>query len=127
MLLTFACQGVFIIGIWMLGKNIGVGAHFKYYLIFFPISWVIGSLPISIGGAGITELWLRNIFVGVCGVPGPLAQALAACQRLLWIFGSLPGAVIHLVGAHLPEESKCGQVGLPQSKDFFVDYKEPMN
>ena len=70
MLLTFACQGVFIIGVWLVGKNIGVEAHFKYYFIFFPLSWVIGSLPISVGGAGVTEWWLKDIFVRVCGVAG---------------------------------------------------------
>ncbi|MDD5459226.1 MAG: lysylphosphatidylglycerol synthase transmembrane domain-containing protein [Phycisphaerae bacterium] len=114
LLLTFACQSIFIIGLWLVGRKIGAGVSFKYYLIFFPISWLIGALPVSIGGLGIMEWWLKTAFSQICGVPSTSASALAISQRLLWILASLPGAVIHLFGAHLP-------------KDFFIDYKEPVN
>lgn len=116
--LTFACQGVFIIGIWLVGRDIGIDAQFKYYFIFFPISWVIGMLPISVGGAGITELWLKEMFIRVCQASVRDAQALAASQRILWLVGSLPGAVIHLIGAHLPGKT---------TKDFFIDSKTSIN
>jgi uncharacterized protein (TIRG00374 family) len=108
LLLTFACQGICIIGMWLIGKDMGVTAHIKYYFIFFPISWLLGTLPISVGGVGVMELWLKMMFVRVCAVPENPAFALASSQRILWIVGSLPGVVIHLIGAHLP-------------KDFFVD------
>ena len=114
LILTFACQGVFILGMWLVGREIGVDTPFKYYLIFFPISWLIGALPVSIGGLGIMEWWLKIAFSQVSAVAGENALALALCQRILWILASLPGAVIHLSGAHLP-------------KDFFIDYKEPVN
>jgi hypothetical protein len=39
------------------------------------------------------------------------ALALALCQRFIWVLASLPGAVVHLTGAHLP-------------RDFFIDYKQ---
>jgi len=113
LLLTFCCQALFIVGLWLLGREIGVAAHIKYYFIFFPISWLLGVLPISVGGAGIMELWLKAMFIGVCAVSSEHALVLALCQRLIWLFGSLPGAAIHLVGAHLP-------------KDFFVDYDKPV-
>ncbi len=124
--LTFTCQGVFIIGIWLIGRDIGIGAHFKYYFIFFPISWVIGMLPISVGGAGITELWLKEMFIRVCQTAVGDAQALAGSQRVLWLVGSLPGVVIHLVGAHLPGETK-DKSPLTASEEFSVDYKSPVN
>lgn len=114
LLLTFACQGICIIGMWLIGKDMNVTAHIKYYFIFFPISWLLGTLPISVGGAGVMELWLKMMFVHVCAVPEDPAFALAFSQRILWIVGSLPGVVIHLVGAHLP-------------KDFSVDYEKPIN
>jgi hypothetical protein len=124
--LTFACQGLFIIGIWLIGRDIGVDAHFKYYFIFFPISWVIGMLPISVGGAGITELWLKEMFIRVCQTAVGDAQALAGSQRILWLGGSLPGVVIHLLGAHLPGEPKY-KSPLGASEEFSVDYKSPVN
>lgn len=109
LLLTFCLQSMCIVAMWLIGREIGMTVHPKYYFIFFPISWLLGALPISVGGAGVMELWLKDIFIRVCAVSGKHALILAFCQRLLWLFGSLPGAVIHLIGAHLP-------------KDFFVDY-----
>jgi uncharacterized protein (TIRG00374 family) len=114
LLLTFACQGICIIGMWLIGKDMGVTAGIKYYFIFFPISWLLGTLPISVGGVGVMELWLKMMFVRVCAVPENLAFALASSQRILWIVGSLPGVVIHLIGAHLP-------------KDFFVDHNKSID
>ena len=103
-----------IVGMWLIGRGIGVTAPAKYYFIFFPISWLLGALPISVGGAGVTELWLKTMFIEVCAVSSEHALALALCQRLVWLLGSLPGVAIHLVGAHLP-------------KDFFVDYGQAMD
>lgn len=114
LLLTFCCQGVFIIGMVLIGSGIGITAHIKYYFIFFPISWLLGALPISVGGAGVMEWWLKVMFMRVCAVSSEHALALALGQRLVWLFGSLPGAAIHLIGAHLP-------------KDFFIDYDRPVN
>jgi uncharacterized protein (TIRG00374 family) len=111
LLLTFACQGLFIVGLWLIGREIGIDAPMKYYMIFFPISWLLGTLPISVGGAGIMELWLKAMFIEVCGVSSENALVLALCQRIIWLISSLPGVVIHLIGAHLP-------------KDFSIDYNE---
>ncbi|OHB59856.1 MAG: hypothetical protein A2167_08720 [Planctomycetes bacterium RBG_13_46_10] len=110
LLLTFFCQGLFIFGMVLIGYGIGINAPIKYYFIFFPVSWLLGTLPISVGGAGIMEWWLKVMFMRVCAVSSEHALALALCQRLIWLFGSLPGAAIHMIGAHLP-------------RDFFVDGK----
>ncbi|MDD5327343.1 MAG: lysylphosphatidylglycerol synthase transmembrane domain-containing protein [Phycisphaerae bacterium] len=108
LLLTFLCQGVAIVGMWLIGREINSSIQFKYYLIFFPGSWLLGALPISVGGTGVMEWWLKVMFVKVCMVSGEQAGALALWQRIIWLIWSLPGAVVHLTGFHLP-------------KDFFVD------
>jgi len=110
LVLTFCCQGVFIVGLWLIGREIGLQARAKYYFIFFPISWLVGTLPISIGGLGVVEGWLKVAFSGVGNVTGQQALVLALCHRLFWLFGSLPGAAVYLLGGHLP-------------KEFFIDYK----
>jgi hypothetical protein len=114
LILTFICQSFFIIGLWLMGREIGVEAGTKYYFIFFPISWLLGTIPISVGGTGIMELWLKKAFVDTCGVGGAQALLLALSQRIILLIGSLPGVIVHLLGAHLP-------------KDFSVDYKEDVN
>jgi len=35
--LTFICQGTCVIAFWLLGRNLGMGAHIKYYFVFFPL------------------------------------------------------------------------------------------
>ncbi|MHC4260274.1 MAG: lysylphosphatidylglycerol synthase transmembrane domain-containing protein [Planctomycetota bacterium] len=114
LLLTFCCQSIHVVAMWLIGREIGLSAHIKYYFVFFPISWLLGALPISVGGLGIMEGWLKVMFSRVCEVSSGHALVLALCQRLILLFASLPGVVIHLLGAHLP-------------KDFSIDYNEPMN
>jgi len=112
LLLTFCCQGMTVMAMWLVGKEIGIDVPAKYYFIFFPVSWLLGAIPISVGGLGIMEGWLKMMFMQVGTMSGKNALALALCQRLIFLIASLPGAAIHLMGAHLP-------------KDFFIDYGKP--
>ena len=111
--LTVSLQIMVITSFWFLGKNLGITASIKYYYVFFTLTWVLGALPISVGGAVVVEGTLAYLFIHYAGVEKEAAFALVMCQRIVWILASLPGAVIHLVGAHLP-------------KDFFVDYDKPV-
>lgn len=114
LLLTFLCQSIFILGMWLIGCEIGIDVPMKYYFIFFPIAWIVGSLPISIGALGIWEGTLKLLFGKVAAGLDEQVLALASYHRILWLIGSLPGVVIHLIGAHLP-------------KDFFVDPDKPIS
>ena len=89
-----------------MGRAMGIDAPVKYYFVFFPISWVIGALPISIGGFGVLELGLVGLFASLPGVEREHGLALALCQRFIFIIGSLPGLCIHLTGAHLPSDTE---------------------
>jgi hypothetical protein len=124
MLLTFCCQAIFIFGMWLVGREIGIEVHIKYYFVFFPIAWLLGALPISIGALGIWEGTLKLMFSRVAIGFDEHLSALALCHRIIWLFGSLPGVVIHLIGAHLPQRRELARES-PQ--DFFVDSKRPIN
>ena len=106
--MTVALQIATITGFWFLGSNIGIEVGVKYYYVIFTLVWVVGAIPISIAGAGVVEGTLVVLFVSIAGVPKADAMALALLQRFIWLLASLPGALIHLMGAHLP-------------KDFSVD------
>ena len=112
--LTVFLQILTITGFWFLGKNLGIDAGVKYYYVFFTLTWVLGAVPVSIGGAVVVEFSLASLFIKFAGVSQEAAGALALCQRAVWMLTSLPGAVIHLVGAHLP-------------KDFSIDYNKSVN
>lgn len=105
-ILTFFAQMLPIIGFWMMGKAMGINAPTKYYFVFFPISWVIGAFPVSIGGIGVLELGLVGLFMSLPGVEKEQGLALALCQRFIFIIGSVPGFIIHLTGAHLPSDKE---------------------
>jgi hypothetical protein len=62
----------------------------------------------------VVESFLADLFIRFAGVGEEQAAALALCQRAVWMLASLPGAAIHLIGAHLP-------------RDFFIDYKKSIN
>jgi uncharacterized protein (TIRG00374 family) len=102
--LTFILQSMVITGFWLIGRQIGIEASAKYYFVFFPLTWGLGAIPISVGGAGIVEGGLAVLFVEIAGVAKVPALAIALCQRAVWIVAALPGAWIHWTGRHLPKE-----------------------
>jgi len=102
--LTVFLQILTITGFWFLGRDIGITASVKYYYVFFTLTWVLGAIPVSIGGAVVVEVLLASLFVKFAGVGEEAASALALSQRAVWMLTSLPGVVIHLIGAHLPKE-----------------------
>jgi len=112
--ITVFLQIMTITGFWFLGMNLGIGVSIKYYYVFFTLTWVLGAIPVSIGGVFVVEVFLASLFIKFAGVGEEAASALAFCQRAVWMLASLPGAFIHLSGAHLP-------------KEFFVDYDKPVN
>lgn len=103
-LLSFICQALPIYGLYLIGRNLGIEAHIKYYYVFFPLSWIIGIIPISVGGAGVMELGLKGLFGKVAEVTASQGLILALAQRLTWLLTSIPGVIIHITGRHLPDE-----------------------
>ena len=112
--LTIFVQMMVITAFWLLGVNLEIDADARYYFVFFPMVWVLGALPVSIGGLGVHEGGLRELFTRFTDVGPEAVLVLALCQRLIFILASLPGVVIHLVGAHLP-------------KDFSIDGEKSVN
>ncbi|MFH1371905.1 MAG: lysylphosphatidylglycerol synthase transmembrane domain-containing protein [Planctomycetota bacterium] len=110
--LTFVLQGIVIVGFWLVGRHIGIEASVKYYFVFFPLTWALGAIPVSVGGAVVVEGSLVALFTVVAGVGAEQALAIALCQRVVWMVASLPGAFVHLAGGHLPKEIGIDYEGL---------------
>ncbi|HAL44557.1 MAG TPA: hypothetical protein DCP47_01325 [Phycisphaerales bacterium] len=104
--LSFTCQALPVFGLYLIGRELGIDAHIKYYYVFFPLSWVIGVIPISVGGAGVMELGLKGMFSQVARVTTKQGLGLALAQRIIWLLTSIPGVIIHITGKHLPEEER---------------------
>lgn len=104
--LSFVCQSLPIYGLYLIGRNLGIEAHIKYYYVFFPLSWIIGVIPISVGGAGVMELGLKGLFSQVATVTTEQGLGLAFAQRIIWLITSIPGVIVHITGKHLPEDER---------------------
>ena len=104
--LTFVAQSLPILGYCLIGRLMGLDVPFKYYFVFFPISWVLGALPISPAGAGVLEGGVVFLFTRVPGVTMEQALVLALCQRVMFLVCSIPGVIIHISGAHLPVDEE---------------------
>lgn len=59
----------------------------------WSLIYFITLLPISINGLGLQEVSISNLFVALGGVSDASAVALAMILRLVWLIGSLPGAL----------------------------------
>jgi uncharacterized protein (TIRG00374 family) len=115
--LTFVLQGLVILSMGMLGKEIGIPANWEVYFVILPVMWVVGSIPVSISGIGIVEGGMIALFTQFGGATVEEATTLALCQRAVWLIASLPGLVIYLSGKHLPANF---------DQDFSVDEKQTM-
>jgi uncharacterized protein (TIRG00374 family) len=104
LILTIALQIVTIMGYWLAGRQLGVDVSLSYYFVFFTISWSIGMLPVTVGGAVLVEGSLAGMFIKFASVGAEAALALALCQRVIWMIASLAGGWIHLAGGHLPKD-----------------------
>lgn len=107
LLSTIFLQSLVILSFWLIGRDLGMNAAIRFYFVFFPAAWVIGSIPISIAGIGILEGGIVFLFVQFTGAETEAAIALALCQRLTWIVASIPGLLVHLSGSHRHKEQSC--------------------
>jgi len=104
LILTFIAQSMVIVAFWLLGRNLTIEAGLQHYFVIFPVMWVIAAVPVSIAGLGILEAGTVEMFTFLTGAAASKVLALAFCQRFVWVLASLPGGLIHLLGAHLPRE-----------------------
>ncbi len=104
MILTLVGQSIVIVAFWLLGRNLGIEAGLRYYFVAFPIGWVVGAIPISPAGLGTTEAATIGLLCRLTGAPAEKVLVLVLCQRFIWVLSSLPGGLVHLLGAHLPQQ-----------------------
>ena len=102
--LTVTLQITQITGFWVIGKNLGIDASIWFYYVFFTLTWVLGAIPVSIGGAVVVEAILVWLFVNIANTPANAAFALAISQRFIWIIASMLGGIVHIAGKHLPTQ-----------------------
>jgi hypothetical protein len=72
----------------------GMGETLSFWQIagIWSLTYFISLLPISINGLGLQEITITNLYTLLGGLSPATSIALALILRLVWLFGSLPGA-----------------------------------
>ena len=77
---------------WSAGLAIGMGPGLLYFVCFQPVAAVVAALPISVGGLGVRESALVQLFAGL-GVAAEKATAMSLLGYSAGILASLIGGV----------------------------------
>ncbi|MEE2659901.1 MAG: lysylphosphatidylglycerol synthase transmembrane domain-containing protein [Candidatus Latescibacterota bacterium] len=77
---------------WTAGAAVGLVLDLSYFVGFQPVAAVIAALPISIGGLGVREGVLVELF-GLVGANEPLAFAMSLLGYAAGIVASLMGGI----------------------------------
>lgn len=126
--LTATIQGMAIISIWMLTQSLKFDqVRFIQCLIIMPIVWTISAaIPVP-GGLGVVENLVTYLFCLVINPERPVeatghAAALALLIRLLVCMCSMPGALVPILGGHLPKRSELLS-SISESAELNVESK----
>lgn len=122
LLLTSLIQGLAIFAIWMLTQALHFDqVSFFDCLIIMPIIWVFSAaIPVP-GGIGIIENLVQYLFSLVILAKNPQeamgeATALALLIRIMICVSSIPGALVPILGGHLPRHSELIEEAEKQQK-----------
>jgi glycosyltransferase 2 family protein len=103
--MTFVAHLCMFCSIAFLGSAMGMDTAVFTFLVYLPLIYILGAVPITPGGVGIVEnLYVeafRTVTVGASTI-----IALAMLTRLILILWSLPGLIVAITGPKLPKASE---------------------
>ncbi len=109
--LSIIDQGVGIVCVMLIGMGFGLQANVLLYLLFVPLAWMISSIPLTPGGAGMQEGALITLFRQAVKAKGTVAAAtgMALMNRVMLVFWGLPGAIIYLFIGRRPAKGELAE------------------
>ena len=98
---TLMIHLLFICGIFLLAKALGLKIPWHAFLTYIPLIYIAAAVPISPGGLGAAEVGYVMAFSAWASNRGEII-ALALLARLLPMFLALPGVIVAVRGAKIP-------------------------
>ncbi len=106
--ITFLAHASWITGVWLVGLSVGLSIPYYMFVVYIPLIYILGAVPITPGGVGLIEKLYVAFFAA--NPAGVLAMALLV--RLIKMAVSLPGLLVTVTGARIPKaeeiESELG-------------------
>ena len=108
-ILAIAClvHALTILIVWSLGRAQGLALPVSDAAVLFTVMVGISIIPVSVGGWGLRELAVVSV-LGDYGVAPERALLFSVCFGLVFIVGSLPGALAWLLYPLPPPERSPG-------------------
>ena len=99
---TFISQALWIGSVWTIGQALSIDLPWHHYVLYVPLIYTIGAIPISPGGVGVVEYAFCQFLV-VGAVQAEPVLALALLARAAQILCGLPGIAVTITGAKVPK------------------------
>ena len=99
----------FIGGIVFVGLALSIDVRWYSYLVYIPLIYIIGSVPITPGGVGLIENLYLGFLAGATISDSPDLSAIIAMAilvRFLITCSGLPGLIMVLTGRKLPDQDQ---------------------
>ncbi|MHC4986517.1 MAG: lysylphosphatidylglycerol synthase transmembrane domain-containing protein [Planctomycetota bacterium] len=97
--LSVFAHSCLIVGIFLLGRSLGLGIPWFSYFLFVPLIYTIGAIPITPGGLGIIE----QLYLLFFAANDSKLLVLALLARFMPIVCGLPGLWVFLTGPRPPK------------------------
>jgi len=119
---TLVLQLTVVVAAYVMSRALGMHGHFSLYFICVPIGFLIGAVPITPPQAfGVME-GAYLIFFSSNGLnPSSAAVAFALANRLTQLAWALPGVLVPLFGAHVPNKAELEELEHFDPEDADAD------
>lgn len=113
---TLVLQALVVFSAYLMASALNMAGGFELYFVCVPIGFLIAAIPISPPQAfGVME-WAYIQFFAQNGLNDPSqALALALAARLTQLVWALPGMLVPLLGAHLPNRRELDELEQPDA------------
>lgn len=121
-LITIVLQLFVLFAAYVMSRALGMHGAFALYFVCVPIGFLIAAIPISPPqGFGVME-WVYVMFFTQGALnPKSAAFAFALANRLTQLVWAVPGALVPLLGAHLPTKAELADLEDSSTNDLVAE------
>ena len=101
--MMLAAPAIWVAALALMGRSIYLPVPWHAYFLYIPLIYILGSVPLTPGGAGWIEYLYLVFFGGMANTSEVLAFALLA--RLFPVAWAMPGMIVAITGPKLPKIS----------------------
>jgi len=99
--MMLAAPAIWVAALALMGRSIYLPVPWHSYFLYIPLIYILGSVPLTPGGAGWIE-YLYLVFFGGMGNSSEIL-AFALLARLIPISWAIPGMIVAISGPKLPK------------------------